>query len=781
MDIMDRPMVVSTPDDRRAVAVSSDTDEGGFDHVIEPVVEATTMVAPMVDHTEQEHDDDDKDDVGGEHPDDTAVAVMDASIAEPQHPPAAQQQQQPQPSTVSSSKPSSVFSTKKNQFRAIMSRAVHDTKKVTTATSTSITPTPVSVPNRMKEQTKRTTQSVATAMHHVSDQIRTMKTKVGTNFHKMNDNTNSRTAGTGTGTGNDAGNAKGTNHQTNASKDSVLPLNPRDTAITDTGRDKSVACRDGDGMGFMTNTKVVPDTTTAPTATRHTTKTTSSTASTGTNAVFTVHPILDFMTADLTLICIFTSSAALYPLFQYYHILFKPMVMVESSSTLSDAATAATTTMTPFFILSNIGVPWMIAAFTLGLAIGQYDYPWLSSFFLFTTSSTTGEDYNDRYPIADDIVTSNETDVHCSSIPLPLDATTAENIGTDSDMILDSMTKKKHTLFMTLLGSKRSARIQFRNNLLSSNTTSNNPKNDVIVKNQLHKPVKVWTTLTNRNHKKDPNTGSMDDSSTLSMTTTATTTTTTTSSSIQVLRSGRRLPWQRQMTPTEDGYLMQHLLKHESFRRIIAVRQKPTTAMIGHPTDTAALPTTIAPTATTAATMNEGDKDTTDETYNTQLPTSTAPTPQLGSFDLTGTKADTLEGYVVAPLFQLRGMDIFLSEDIPEMEASTHPYLLENGLRSVPTFIVNVLTQWGNIFIYFEMSKWVHGFEMIVHESDPDEVKALKVCSFSCISCMFQFCFIFLNSILLLFCFFIVARCISFFLTGTHSLAILKWGCQLSQ
>jgi hypothetical protein len=739
MDIMDRPMVVSTPDDRRAVAVSSDTDEGGFDHVIEPVVEATTMVAPMVDHTEQEHDDDDIDDVGGEHPDNTAVAVMDASLAEPQHPPAAQQQQQPQPSTVSSSKPSSVFSTKKNQFRAIMSRAVHDTKKETT--STTPTPTPVSVPNRMKEQTKRTTQSVATAMHHVSDQIRTMKTKVGTNFHKMNDTT-SRTAGTG----NDSGNAKGTNHQTNASKDSVLPLNPRDTAITDTGRDKSVACRDGDGMGFMTNTKVVPDTTTAPTATRHTTKTTSSTASTGTNAVFTVHPILDFMTADLTLICIFTSSAALYPLFQYYHILFKPMVMVESSSTLSDAATAATTTMTPFFILSNIGVPWMIAAFTLGLAIGQYDYPWLSSFFLFTTSSTTGEDYNDRNPIAHDFVTSNETDVHRSSIPLPLDAATAENIGTDSDMILDSMTKKKHTLFMTLLGSKRSARIQFRNNLLSSNTTTNNPKTDVIVKNQLRKPVKVWTTLTNCNHKKDPNTGSMDDSSTLSIATAST----STPSSVQVLRSGRRLPWQRQMTPTEDGYLMQHLLKHESFRRIIAVRQKPTTATIGHPTETAAVPTTIAPTATTTTTVNEVDKDTTDETNNAQVPTSTPPTPQLGSFDLTGTKADTLEGYVVAPLFQLRGMDIFLSEDIPEMESSTHPYLLENGLRSVPTFIVNVLTQWGNIFIYFEMPKWVHGFDMIVHESDPDEVKALKVCVFlyspyifvTALFCSAQFCYL---------------------------------------
>jgi hypothetical protein len=223
-------------------------------------------------------------------------------------------------------------------------------------------------------------------------------------------------------------------------------------------------------------------------------------------------------------------------------------------------------------------------------------------------------------------------------------------------------------------------------------------------------PVKVvWTTLTNRN-KKD-HTENDDDVSMSAMTTTTTMTSTSTSSSR--IPKSVRLPWQRQMTPTEDGYLMQHLLKHESFRRIIAVR-KPNAVVV---------PGTVTTTTVDDEKVNTDTISSLDPIHSPPIPA-----PQLGSFDLSGTIADSLEGYVVAPLFQLRGMDIFLSEDLPEMESSTHPYLLEHGLRSVPTFIVNVLTQWGNIFIYFEMPNWVHGFDMMVHESDADDVKALKVC-----------------------------------------------------
>lgn len=86
----------------------------------------------------------------------------------------------------------------------------------------------------------------------------------------------------------------------------------------------------------------------------------------------------------------------------------------------------------------------------------------------------------------------------------------------------------------------------------------------------------------------------------------------------------------------------------------------------------------------------------------------------------------SLEGVVIEPLFQLRGVDVFLSDD-PEPEPSTHPWLVQQGLRDRPTFTLNILTQWGNILIYFEMPAWVRNFHTPEDENDADDVKALKV------------------------------------------------------
>jgi hypothetical protein len=46
----------------------------------------------------------------------------------------------------------------------------------------------------------------------------------------------------------------------------------------------------------------------------------------------------------------------------------------------------------------------------------------------------------------------------------------------------------------------------------------------------------------------------------------------------------------------------------------------------------------------------------------------------------------------------------------------------------MPSFVVNVMTQWANILIYFQMPEWVNGWDNIFEDDDdPDEVKALKV------------------------------------------------------
>jgi hypothetical protein len=99
---------------------------------------------------------------------------------------------------------------------------------------------------------------------------------------------------------------------------------------------------------------------------------------------------------------------------------------------------------------------------------------------------------------------------------------------------------------------------------------------------------------------------------------------------------------------------------------------------------------------------------------------------RMGAFG--NAEADTLDDVlVVEPLLKLRGMDVFLTDN-PEPECCTHPFLLEQGLRDYPTFTLNILSQWGNVLIYFTLPRWVCDFEDIQEEDDdPDDVKALKV------------------------------------------------------
>jgi hypothetical protein len=327
--------------------------------------------------------------------------------------------------------------------------------------------------------------------------------------------------------------------------------------------------------------------------------------------VVTLGPFLEFITADTTLLCIFTLAAAFYPTFEYWDILWN----------------AQATVVAPVVILTKIGLPLMMVAFTLGFALGQYleDYRWVLP-IQYLAKVYPRPSMIDRAHLDSTSEVKEETG----------------RLGDLKTQTQDTVVAK-HSMFMTLLGKKRSQHIQFRHAIAIP------PK------------VKAWTTLG----------------------------TSSSSSSHDPARSFR-LPWQRNISPTEDGFLMQHLLKHSSFRRTRvwteAVRQSDSV-------------------------VNE----TTDST-------------NLGSFDLSSAVADSLEGFVVEPIFKLRGMDVFLTDD-PETHASTHPWLIQQGLRSVPTFVLNVLTQWGNILIYFEMPDWVDGFQHIEEATDPDDVKALKVSS----------------------------------------------------
>jgi hypothetical protein len=100
---------------------------------------------------------------------------------------------------------------------------------------------------------------------------------------------------------------------------------------------------------------------------------------------------------------------------------------------------------------------------------------------------------------------------------------------------------------------------------------------------------------------------------------------------------------------------------------------------------------------------------------------------RMGTFDISKCDATTLEGLVVDPIFKLRGMDVFLTDD-PESSMATHPFLMKQGLRDVPSAVANVLVSWGNILIYFELPEWFTEYQSAEeHDDDANDVKALKV------------------------------------------------------
>jgi hypothetical protein len=142
-------------------------------------------------------------------------------------------------------------------------------------------------------------------------------------------------------------------------------------------------------------------------------------------------------------------------------------------------------------------------------------------------------------------------------------------------------------------------------------------------------------------------------------------------------------------TPKREGDLMQRLLRNKHFRR------------------TARLPATLEIVPEIDVSLVSVSTD-------------------LGAFDLSKATADTLDDFVIEPILKLRGMDVFLTEQL-ESQVASHPWLISQGLRDVPTLVVNTLTQWGHILVYFEMPEWVEDWNSIVEdESDPDDVKALK-------------------------------------------------------
>ena len=116
------------------------------------------------------------------------------------------------------------------------------------------------------------------------------------------------------------------------------------------------------------------------------------------------------------------------------------------------------------------------------------------------------------------------------------------------------------------------------------------------------------------------------------------------------------------------------------------------------------------------------EQDAAEDAYATRMKTE-----RLGHVNTGNDRASILqENIEVDPLFKLRGMDVFRA-DIPEERICRQPILEQNGLRDVPTFIVNLMLPGANLVVYFQMPSWIKKFEDIVEEEDDaEDTKAFK-------------------------------------------------------
>ena len=163
--------------------------------------------------------------------------------------------------------------------------------------------------------------------------------------------------------------------------------------------------------------------------------------------------------------------------------------------------------------------------------------------------------------------------------------------------------------------------------------------------------------------------------------------------------------WEEHVYDKPTGALMQRLLKYDDFR--------------------------TKPCSSSDYSHQESDADahasilgevTEDAVYAARMETE-----RLGHVNTGNDRASILQANIeVDPLFKLRGMDVFRA-DIPEERVCRQPILEQNGLRDVPTFIVNLMLPGANLVVYFQMPSWIRKFGDVVEEKDDaEDTKAFK-------------------------------------------------------
>ena len=164
--------------------------------------------------------------------------------------------------------------------------------------------------------------------------------------------------------------------------------------------------------------------------------------------------------------------------------------------------------------------------------------------------------------------------------------------------------------------------------------------------------------------------------------------------------------WEEHVYDKPTGALMDRLLQYDDFRT------KSVASSVAHQHG-----------ATCTEMHASTEVDGTEDAYDARMKTE-----RLGRVDTGNDRASVLQTKIeVDPLFKLRGMDVFRADGIPEERVWRQPILEENGLRDVPTFIVNLMLPGANLVVYFQMPSWIKKFEDIVEEDDDaEDTKAFK-------------------------------------------------------
>eukprot|EP00549_Striatella_unipunctata_P019152 CAMPEP_0118708048 /NCGR_PEP_ID=MMETSP0800-20121206/21621_1 /TAXON_ID=210618 ORGANISM="Striatella unipunctata, Strain CCMP2910" /NCGR_SAMPLE_ID=MMETSP0800 /ASSEMBLY_ACC=CAM_ASM_000638 /LENGTH=655 /DNA_ID=CAMNT_0006611099 /DNA_START=225 /DNA_END=2195 /DNA_ORIENTATION=- len=183
--------------------------------------------------------------------------------------------------------------------------------------------------------------------------------------------------------------------------------------------------------------------------------------------------------------------------------------------------------------------------------------------------------------------------------------------------------------------------------------------------------------------------------------------------------------WQRNVFAPTSEKLMNRLLRNPHIRRK-KIRKQAQDEFSQDESEHQHTSLSLVDEPSDVATTTIEDPENALSTPATSSPTIEGAAP-IGNVPADSVIATSLVSEVADPLLNLRGIDVFVTDCPEENIVEYLPVLTRCGLRDNPSCVVNVMTPFANIVLYFTLPEWLTSFSNLKEDPlDAHDIKAMK-------------------------------------------------------